>query len=530
MASHTKLKDLLNEVPDEIKFSNGKSLEYGDEDAIPFMMLASDLVILSHSEYPTTHADIRHVLQKLKSAFLEEVDIQPILKKYDIEFFPKNPESADDVNERYSIDGRLWTESKVISFWENDKKSVEALHHIIPFLKHIAKKGWSKYQLELHDTESQFVPVTKALRGFVHVKTATDIQKKKLEVLKKYHKMAPGPQKDAIRLKLFPQLNEIPTWKKLGYNSEAEYNFKKQQNVAESQQIHETPDMPDSVAFDDAHHSDDRTITFCATKDWIIYGYTSARVYHGTISSFLNEAAIIAIEKLGANWITKVDSMMPFIQEVYKKRPGLKYMIYIIGDVKTDYFKNLVYDCGTLDITGRELGRLNGRLWQDQGILSCWEDDIVVQRNLPILFPLLKQFDWSPDDIKLDLQGYTTFADDDVKDNIQTASQFMRKSKVKKFPKKIQVLLHQLKGRLHSEPSRSTEIRTEIKKLLSKYVGTQDIDVVVDKILDRMLGSEVSGERAQRAGYKSAAEFNFNKDRYHENINLKSLIETPLKT
>ena len=210
----SKLKDLINEIPDTMKLPNGRYLEWDGSDAIPFMMLTSDLVILSHSEYPTTHGDIRQALLMLQKNVKMNKPVDKLLKHYDLEFFPKNPTDAKQLDESNSIDGRLWTYGKVISFWENNKKSLEALKHSEEFLKYIAGKDWTEYKLELHDDEdkSEFINVTDVLKGSVKSNTASPEQQERLKLLRKYHQMAPGDAKRALRDKLFGGAMEV-SWK-----------------------------------------------------------------------------------------------------------------------------------------------------------------------------------------------------------------------------------------------------------------------------------------------------------------------------
>lgn len=241
----SKLKDLLNEIPDDSHFK-GKPVYYTDDDSVPFIVY-DDIIVYNpaknHKESSQqTHRYIKAMLDDIKRS--KELSN---LSYYKLKVYPNYNEK--ELSDRLfnlkawndGIEGRLFTDRKLISWWENDADSIALTKKYINFIKHVMGGNPLNYHLELHQQQDKgnFIPLSKIFKNEIQTVDATDKEKKRLQLLKQYHETPPGPKKEALKKLLFKQSGDVdmPAFKK-GYDT-----FHAGYSVAESERSSKLKDL-----------------------------------------------------------------------------------------------------------------------------------------------------------------------------------------------------------------------------------------------------------------------------------------------
>lgn len=187
----SKIRKLLSESPDRVKFKNG-SLEHDADDAYPFALHGGEFYFgrQGSAHYQMVQYDFKELTRKWED-FNKEMDA-----KLDVDGFEEEPREFLD------FPGRVWCDHKIITFWKypdisDFRKVVNGLNNSLP------KRGlgtvdssWfvevypNKEHLPDHhwDTPGVLVPID-------------DYKNDGLKVLKdidKMHVMSPEKKKQAL--------------------------------------------------------------------------------------------------------------------------------------------------------------------------------------------------------------------------------------------------------------------------------------------------------------------------------------------
>ena len=247
----SKLNTLIKEDPDSCYY-NGKLLEYGDEDAIPFLApINCDIVYIGYEGW--THYDLTIHLKK------------------------DNINVGKDYRGKNYWSGRFWKNSKVFSFWRlpdpNSFKKI--LNELSDFFEE--EIDFSDYNIEI--SSNNFVNVLSYINGDYR-----DIKKNNIE---KPHLLNATAKKNDSQLKNALKNKYDLIGKKLGKNddnsrevTQAEYNFYKRYGMGES-----IDESPDSTNFNNERlwYIDNDAIPIIFSADLSRYLIGNPSETHGTL-------------------------------------------------------------------------------------------------------------------------------------------------------------------------------------------------------------------------------------------------------
>jgi nicotinamide mononucleotide adenylyltransferase/soluble cytochrome b562 len=403
----------INEDPGEVYEKNKEILNYTAEDAVIFITLEDGTIFggngMLHEEL--YHSILSYIFKR-EWKYVENdgyFSDQKKVERYLIikgKYLADHDKIQDDGRSPYKgLAGRIWTDKRVISFWQTPeetrphwKKIEEAFARDPQPCRQ--KDGSTKNSQPLHlgkleEYRLDFVDSGGNADGLIPVQSflSGEMKKSRLspeeykELLAKQHLDPEAKKKLAADLEGGPYNKAAELAKKLGYDSVAQMNADIHTNLDEKK-LTESPDVVRDVAREDdaemprdlATYGDADATTFVAFENFDI----TTGMYHYHIFKALQE-----FDRMG-NWKYADGNYMDFDKEAAAE--------YIRSDLPEEFDGSDVNE-------GREFPHaLAGRLWTNKKIISFWHHQSEVQHywnNVVEMFQRHTEFG-SLDDYQID--------------------------------------------------------------------------------------------------------------------------------
>jgi len=478
----------LNESPDYV-ISNGKGMDMYpySSDAVAFIIDPETKMILYGKNPDIYHGVIyltlksivnnKGISNKIIKSILDNKNIKLIGSPDDVRKFSERVKSLLNISideRQIGIEGRLWSQNNIVSFWNKKSEVLKNWNVIESYLKNIF--DMNKLQIDFAEKKdsdplytTRDLDTNKKSKSPEEIKALMSIQhldpnaKKELQTL--------GYSVDPGSMKMQQRASDA------GFPHVAAHHAS--QPFKENKKLNETPDRVISNGEIVAGVGERDTYTFIIDdeSDLAIYGLT--RSNSGKFSENLYHPNIHVILKYLLMWIKNGKNIKEFLDSVTED-------FHYYGSEK-----ELIDFAERFTVKRHESGRtmgLSGRYWADKNIVSFWTKRETVVKNWNKVESFLNKLPYHRDlsDIKVD------FVEKKDKDPLYTPAD-----------------LGIEKGKISPE---------ELRDLMKK----QHIDPNAKKRLGRLghisdPGSEKQKSRATSAGYDHPAAFNF----------ARSIVESP---
>lgn len=340
-------KKLLTETPDKVLLASGKSLRTNNHDAYPFFADSNDYTNVLIGDSGTLHLEMEKTIGELNP------DFSPVYH------------------------GRIWTDNKIISFWEYP--SVSVLHKILEGLE-IAFEAEHKFKINILNDDNFLIEIfTEDEEGdeyydFIPIKEYTGKFSKSPERV--FHLLGASDKQRLKDMGLWKAYNTLYHNKRIAQGTKsktaAEYKFIRDFGIAENMD-----ESPDGIIKPKEYRlifTKPGALAFMYIDDVLLCDYGKTHINLVKTELYSNKFITAADVKKRIDEILSTNRMKNYTEDEEEKKRQLILRAY---DTISD------------EIRDSDRVKYDGRLWTTQKVISFWH----YPENRTVLYKILSDIE-----------------------------------------------------------------------------------------------------------------------------------------